>query len=443
MDHFQHRGGQLYCEEVNLDDLADRLGTPLYVYSQHTLLDHYQRFSAAFAPLDPLICFALKSCHNIHVIRTLAEQGAGADVVSGGELYRAQAAGVDPSRVVAAGVGKTDTELKAILKAQVGWLNVESEQEFEVASALARELGQRQRVALRINPDVRDQKTPEKTTTGKKGSKFGVDIDRAVQFFDQYGKDPSLQLRGLHCHIGSPIFSPEPYKAAIERLLALITELRAKGHTISSLDIGGGFAANYDGNFAAGGGAPTWQQYADVIVPLLSGFVKDGGQVILEPGRTLTANSGVLLTRVQYLKQGGGRQFAVVDAGMSQHMRPAMYDAYHFIWPTRVREDQVPTGYAPQQAAPDQQVYDVAGPICESSDFLARERSLPKLERGRLLCMYSSGAYGMSMASQYNSLPRAAEVMVDGTRARVIRKRETYDDLIALELSPSIVPGFE
>ncbi|HTM46099.1 MAG TPA: diaminopimelate decarboxylase [Polyangiaceae bacterium] len=427
MDHFQHRGGQLYCEDANLDELCARVGTPLYVYSKRTLSEHLQRFTEAFAPLRPLVCFAVKSCSNIHIVKELASRGAGADVVSGGELYRALAAGVPPERIVAAGVGKTAEELHYILSSKVAWLNVESEPEFELASQIAAELKIKAKVALRVNPDVADAKTPQKTTTGKKGSKFGVDIDRAPAFFARYGKDPWLSLTGLHAHIGSPIFSPDPYVVAIGKLLQLTAQLREQGLGVTSLDIGGGFAANYDGT------APAWSSYAEKIVPLLAPFVAAGGQIIMEPGRTLTANAGVLLTRVQFVKQGGGRQFAVVDAGMSQHMRPALYDAYHFIWPTAVAPDQAPSGYGAEQNVPNLQAYDIAGPICESSDFFARDRKLPPLQRGQLLCVYSSGAYGMTMASQYNSIPRAAEVLIDGAQASVIRRRETYEDLVAHE----------
>ncbi len=435
MDHFQHKNGQLHCENVNLDQLAAQVGTPLYVYSKQTLVEHVQRFSLAFAPLKPLICFAVKSCPNLHVIRSLAEQGAGADVVSGGELFRALQAGVSPEKIVAAGVGKSEAELRALLEAQVGWINVESEHEIETLSGLAKQLGRKATVALRVNPDVVDSKTPQKTSTGKKGSKFGVDIDRAVSFFEKYGRGPNLSLTGLHAHIGSPIFSPEPYVVAIQKLLDLVQQLKSKGLAVQSLDIGGGFAANYDGS------APAWSSYAEKIVPLLAPFVAAGGKIITEPGRTLVANSGVLLTRIEYLKHSGDRQFVIVDAGMSHHMRPALYDAYHFIWPTRVPANQVPQGYDREQNLPDLSPYDVAGPICESSDFFARERKLPQLQRGQLLCVYTSGAYGMSMSSQYNSMPRAAEVLVDGNNATLIRRRENYDDLISHELNPTPITG--
>jgi diaminopimelate decarboxylase len=255
MDHFQHKNGQLHCEDVNLDQLAARVGTPLYVYSKKTLVEHVQRFNAAFAPLQPLVCFAVKSCPNLHVLKTLAEHGAGADVVSGGELFRALKAGVPASKIVAAGVGKSEAELKALLDAKVGWINVESEHEFETLSAIAKQAGQRATVALRVNPDVVDSKTPQKTSTGKKGSKFGVDIDRALAFFEKYGRDPQLALTGLHAHIGSPIFSPEPYVAALSKLLQLIAELKSTGFAVTSLDIGGGFAADRSSPNRA---APWW-----------------------------------------------------------------------------------------------------------------------------------------------------------------------------------------
>jgi diaminopimelate decarboxylase len=433
MDHFSYRDGQLFCEDVNLDELVDQVGTPAYVYSKRTLVEHYDRFRAAFAALDPLVCFAIKSCANIHLLRALVERGAGVDVVSGGELYRALSAKTPVERIVAAGVGKTEAELRYLLSSKVGWINVESEQEFETAAALARELGVKCNVAVRVNPDVADAKTHAKTTTGKKGSKFGVDLDRIEAFFEAYGKDPQLALRGLHVHIGSPIYSPEPYVAAFHKMVDLISRLQKRGFSITSLDIGGGFSANYDGK------APEWTTYAQAFEPVLADLVKSGVRIIMEPGRTIAANSGVLITEVQYIKHGGGRQFAIVDAGMSQHIRPAMYDAYHFIWPTRVAPNQVPTSYTPDQPSTDLEHYDVAGPICESSDFLARDRKLPHLERGCRLCMFTSGAYGMVMASQYNAAPRPPEILVDGRSATLIRRRESYEDLVAAELAPTSI----
>ena len=278
--------------------------------------------------------------------------------------------------------------------------------------------------ALRVNPDESDAKTHAKTTTGKKETKFGVDLERALRFFEQYAADPHLQLRGLHTHIGSPIYSPEPYERAIKKTLGLIDQLRAAGHTVDAYDIGGGFMADYGGN------SPSWDDYAAAIVPLLKPFVASGGQVILEPGRTISANAGVLLTRVQYVKQGGTKKFVICDAGMNHQLRAALYDAYHFIWPTRVKLDQVPLTYAAEQSLPRLEAADIVGPICETGDFFARDRQIPKVQRGDLLCLFTSGAYGMSMASQYNSMPRPAEVLVDGDEARVIREREAYEDLV-------------
>ena len=435
MNSFHYIESQLFCENTNLDILAEHLGTPLYVYSQRTFVDHYQRLAQAFEDLNPTICYSIKSCSNIELLKVLTDLGSGMDVVSGGELYRAKLAGAPMEKVVYAGVGKTDDEIAQALEAKIGWFNIESEAEFENVRRIAKESGQVASAALRVNPDEADNQTHAKTTTGKRETKFGVDLERALQFFAQYSGDPHLQLRALHTHIGSPIYSPEPYERAIKKTLGLIDQLRAAGHTIDAYDIGGGFMADYEGN------SPSWDDYARTIVPLLRPFVAGGGQVILEPGRTLSANAGVLLTRVQYIKQGGTKKFVICDAGMNHQLRTALYDAYHFIWPTRVGLDQLPLSYAAEQSLPALEAADIVGPVCETGDFFARDRKIPKVQRGDLLCLFSSGAYGMSMASQYNSMPRPAEVLVDGDTARVIRERETREDLVMGEGTGEILRG--
>ena len=425
MDSFHYQDGQLHCEQVNLDDLVRRVGTPVYVYSRRTLEDHLDKIQRAFAELAPLICYSVKSCGNVHLCRLLADRGAGMDVVSGGELHRAQAAGVPMAKVVYAGVGKTDEEIRKAVAAGIGWFNIESEAEFENISAIARQMGAVARAALRINPDVADARTHAKTTTGRKETKFGVDLERARAFFARHGRDPHCRLEAVHLHLGSPIYSAEPYVAALERTLALIEDLRAAGFTISALDLGGGFAADYET-----GQSPSYEEYARHIVPLLR---ERDLKIILEPGRTIAGNAGVLLTRVLYLKTGGRKRFVIIDSGFNHLLRPAMYEAFHFIWPTKVAPMHVPVERRREMGLPGLECADVVGPLCETGDVFARDWPLPPVARGDLLCVFTAGAYGMAMASNYNAQPRPAEVLIDGSRATIIRRRETYDDLIAAE----------
>ena len=430
MDHFTYRDSCLYCEDVPADAIAAAAGTPCYVYSQLTLQDHYRRLAQAFAPLDPLICYSIKSCSNIAVCRVLAECGAGMDLVSAGELHRARLAGVDPARCVYAGAGKTDAEIRQALDACVGWLNVESEAEFENISSIAESMGRTCRGALRVNPDV-DPRTHRHTTTGTKETKFGVDLERARAFFDTYGNDVHCTLRGIHVHLGSPIYSPDPYVQSIGKVLQLIDDLEAAGYRIEMLDIGGGFGADYET-----AQTPPASEYAERIVPLLQDRVRAGLQVILEPGRTITANAGVLLIRVLYVKRSGDKTFAICDGGMNTLLRPSHYDAFHFIWPCRVDAAHVPARRLKEMDLEGLVPVDVVGPICETGDFLARDWPLPPVQRGDVLAVFSAGAYGMVMASRYNSMPLPAEIMVDRDRCTVVRRREDYDDLTAHELTP-------
>jgi len=429
VDHFHYSDGSLYCEEMEFEALAERFGTPTYVYSTRTLLGHFAALRRAFAPLDPLICYAVKTSGNIHLLRLLQECGAGADVVSGGELHRALTAGVPADRVVFAGVGKSTDELREAVAAGIHCVNVESEQELTVLAEVARHAGREIRAAVRVNPDVAGHGTPLKTTTGTRGGKFGIDLDRVPALFDRHGARHPVQLTGLHAHLGSPIYDPAPYVTAITRLLELRDKLEAAGHRIRSINIGGGFAAAYET-----GTAPGWDRYAEAIVPLLAPFVAAGGEVVIEPGRSIAANAGVLLTEVRYVKDAGDHRVVVVDAGMNNLIRAALYDSFHFIWPVRPHGGLVPPGRAVQLGLPGLQPYDLVGPVCESTDYLARGRHLPRLARGDRLAIFGAGAYGMAMASQYNAIPRPPEVLVDGDRATLIRRRETYADLIAAEL---------
>ena len=434
MDHFQYRNGRLHCEGIDLNHLASKVGTPAYVYSRATFEEHYDRLTAAFGELDPIICYSIKSCGNVHICKLLADRGAGMDVVSGGELFRAIKAGAPMSKVVYAGVGKTDAEIRQAIEAKIGWFNIESEAEFENIASIARSMGAVTNGALRVNPDIYDPRTHAKTTTGKKETKFGVDIDRAKRFFDRYGKDPHLKLSAIHLHIGSPIYSAEPYVQAIDKALVLIEELKQKGFKIDTIDIGGGFAADYETDKS-----PSWAEYASKIVPLLKPFKQAGGKIILEPGRTIAANAGVLLTRVQYIKMGGSKKFVIIDSGMHHLIRPTLYESFHFIWPADAAPMHVPQHRKAEMDMPGLEKCDVVGPICESGDFLAKDRLLPPVARGDLLAVFSAGAYGMVMASHYNAMPLPAEVLVSGEKATVIRRRETYNDLIAAEAGATAV----
>jgi diaminopimelate decarboxylase len=426
---FHYRDGVLRCGDVKLEAIAERHGTPTYVYSLATFRGNLAAVTEAFAPLDPLVCYAVKACGNIQLLRKLAGAGAGADVVSGGELHRALTAGVPAGKVVFAGVGKSETELREAIVAGVRCVNVESESELELLGRLAAELGRTVRAAIRVNPDVAGHGTPRKTTTGTRGSKFGVDIDRVPMLFERADHLAHVRLDGLHLHLGSPISSSAPYRSALGRILDLVETLRTGGHEIASINIGGGFAAD-DGT----GTTPGPAAYAAGIVPVLERFVAAGGHVIMEPGRSIAANAGVLLTRVRYLKTAGDRRVAIVDAGMSDFVRVALYGAFHFIWPVRPRDALAPPDRSRRVRRNGLRSYDIAGPICESTDYLAHGRELPPLKEGELICVFDAGAYGMAMASQYNSSPRPPEIMVDGNTARTIRRRETYADLIAAEL---------
>lgn len=435
MDYFHYRDdGILWCEDVPLPAIAEAAGTPTYVYSRRTLLEHYDRLSAAFAPLNPLICYSIKSCGNLSICRALGQRGAGMDVVSGGELFRALEAGVSASMCVYAGVGKTDREIREAIDAGIGWFNVESEQEFENIAAIARQMKATCKAALRINPDV-DPRTHTYTSTGKKETKFGVDLERARAFFERYGRDSSCRLCALHLHIGSPVYAIDPYVAAVKKAAALMDDLRSRGFLIEMLDLGGGFGADYES-----AQSPLAADYAAQIVPLLRERVRNGLQIILEPGRTVAANAGILLLRVLYIKRGGSKTFIICDAGMNALLRPCHYGAFHFMWPVEPRLGFVPPRRARALDMPGLERVDVVGPICESGDFLAQDRMLPPMERGQLLAVFTAGAYGMSMANHYNAMPLPAEVLVSGAQATMIRERESYEDLVRREVVGRSLP---
>ena len=424
MEQFRYKDNQLFCEGVPLARIAQEVGTPVYVYSKGVFRQRVAELREAFERLDPVICFSVKSCSNINILRLLAKVGCGFDIVSGGELHRVMAAGGDADKVVYAGVAKTDDEIRQALKAGICAFNVESEAELENLVRLAGQMGVQARAGLRVNPDV-DPKTHRHTTTGKKLTKFGVDIERTLAVFEKYGRDQLVSLNGIDMHIGSPVNTIGPYTQAVGKAVELIDELAARGFVIESLDIGGGFGADY-----TTGQAPSFADYAAAVEPLLEGRSL---KVILEPGRSIAGNAGVLLTKVLYKKHSGDKQFAIVDAAMTDLIRPALYEAYHFIWPV-----QVDGAYSIDQRTEPVELdglekVDIVGGVCESADYLAKDRLIPPVGRGDLLSVFTAGAYGFAMSSQYNTRPRAAEVLVDGNQFTIIRRRETYDDIIAAE----------
>lgn len=424
MDYFNYKNGRLFAENVDVERIAVEVGTPVYIYSKATFKDHLQKIQKAYSALTATVCYSVKACSNIHILQILAQAGSGFDIVSGGELYRVLQAGGAPSKIVYAGVGKTDTEIIEALSADIGYFNIESEAELENLIRLAKQQGKQTRAALRVNPDV-DPKTHTYITTGKRETKFGVDIERAQKVFAEYAGNSPVSLCAVHVHIGSGGKTIEPYCEALEKTLSLIDKLRSQGHTIEAIDLGGGYGADYESDTV-----PSAADYAGGIVPLL----KDKGlELILEPGRSIAANAGILLTKVLYFKTGGGKKFVLVDAGMNDLIRPPLYDAFHFIWPAKTGEKFVPQRRDRDLQLDGTEVVDVVGPICESSDFFAKDRALPPVKRGDLLSIFSAGAYGFSMSSNYNARGRAAEVLVDGSKFSVIRKRENYEDLIALE----------
>jgi diaminopimelate decarboxylase len=424
MDYFTYKNGRLFAENVDIESIAAQVGTPVYIYSKATFLDHLEKIEKAYSKLDTTVCYSVKACGNINILKFLAEAGSGFDIVSGGELYRVLQAGGSASKIVYAGVGKTDKEIIESLNAGIAYFNIESETELENLIRLAKRENKQAKAALRVNPDV-DPKTHRYTTTGKKETKFGVDIERARKVFADYGSEKSVKLCAVHIHLGSAGKTVEPYVEALEKTLALIEQLRRDGFAIEAVDIGGGYGADY-----ITGTAPTAADYAAAVVPLL----KDKNvKLILEPGASIAANAAILVTQVLYLKTGGEKKFVIVDAGMNDLIRPPLYDAFHFIWPVKVDEGFVPSQRDKDLQLRGSEVVDVVGPVCEAADFFAKDRALPPVKSGDLLSIFTAGAYGFSMASNYNARSRPAEVLVDDNKFSTIRKRENYEDLIALE----------
>ncbi|MBI1845719.1 MAG: diaminopimelate decarboxylase [Candidatus Rokubacteria bacterium] len=416
MSQFAYRSGELCCEGVPLRRLADTTGTPTYVYSAATLRDSYAAYERAFREVPHVICYALKANGSLAVVSTLARLGAGADIVSGGELFLALRAGVPPGKIIFSGVGKTREEMREALKAGILQFNVESASELAALDEVARAMGTRAPVALRVNPDV-DPQTHPYIATGLRTSKFGVPIAEALQLYERAAGMDGLRITGAQMHIGSQLTKAAPFADAVARLGALVKSLRERSVEMQSVDVGGGLGIVYDAETP-----PSPAEYAATLLPVLREL---GLTVLLEPGRSLVGEAGVLLSRVLYRKTTGAKQFVVVDAAMNDLIRPSLYQAYHAIRPVSEARMAGPT-----------ETVDVVGPVCESGDFLARERTMPRVEENDLVAVMSAGAYAFAMASNYNARPRPAEVLVDGDRYTIVRRRETFEDLVAGETVP-------
>ncbi len=433
MHAFHYRDGHLFCEEFNVAVAAERFGTPLYLYSAGTILDHYGRLNEALAGLDHLICYAVKANSNRAILRLLRDAGAGFDIVSGGELFRALKGGADSRKCTFAGVGKSRKEIEYALEQGVYSFNIESEAELDYINQIASAKNQRAPIALRVNPDVEAQ-THQYISTGKSENKFGIALERAAQVYERASKMPSITVRGVQMHIGSQITEAAPFVAAIEKIAPLVSELKSK-YAIEFFSVGGGLGIAYESSVASGSGdwwtsqrshPLTIQQYVDAILPPLTRL---GLRILLEPGRLLVGNAGILLTRVRYIKETAQKKFAIIDAGMNDLIRPVLYGSYHEI---------VPVEDSTSSMSKDKNVkMDIVGPVCESGDFFAQDREMPELRAGDLLAVMSAGAYGFVMASNYNSRPLPAEALVRGDKLALIRKRQTIDDLIRDEVDPT------
>ena len=415
MDAFTYRGGSLQCDDVDATELAREVGTPCYVYSRASIEANYRLLAEAFGPARPLICYSVKANGNLAVLDILRRLGAGFDIVSGGELFRAQRVGADPAKIVFAGVGKTEGEIRQGLEAGILMFNAESSSELATIDRVAGSMGVQARVALRLNPDV-DPKTHHYITTGKRENKFGIDFETARGVVAMAAELRQVRIVGYHAHIGSQVTDPEPHAASLRKLIEFADACVPANSTVEHINIGGGFGIDYKP-----GQAVPPERFAEAILPLIAA---SGKKLIIEPGRFIVGNAGVLLTRVVRVKRSGEKRFVVCDAAMTDLIRPSLYGAYHGVWP--VCSD------APFESN-GQTLADVVGPVCESSDFLAKDRPLPEVVPGDLLAVFSAGAYGFAMSSNYNARPRPCEVLVDGNRSRTVRRREIYEDLVRHE----------
>ena len=417
MHFFAYKDHQLHCESIPVERIAEKVGTPFYLYSYNTLVRHFTVFDKAFEGIPHLVCYSAKANSNLALLRLFVNLGGGIDVVSGGELYRALKGGADPKKIVYSGVGKREDEIEYALKAGLLMFNVESSQELQTINEVAGRIGKRAPIAIRVNPDI-DPKTHPYISTGLKQNKFGIDILRAPMAYRLASQLPNLKIVGIDCHIGSQLVEVEPIIAALRKLKQLVEDLRKEGMEIQYLDLGGGLGITYEDEEP-----PHPVEYAATILEEVRGF---SCTLILEPGRVIVGNSGVLISKVLYTKENEEKRFLIVDAGMNDLVRPSYYGSYHQILPVK-------------EETREEAVVDVVGPLCESSDFLAKGRKIPILRSGELIAVMSAGAYGFSMSTNYNSRPRIAEVLVRDDRMFVIRRREDYEDLVRGEEIPEFL----
>ncbi len=423
MHSFEYHHGELYCEQVPVSRIVKELGTPCYIYSHATLIRHFHAYDSAFKSIPHVIAFAMKANSNLAILRLMAKEGSGVDIVSGGELFRALKAGVPASKIVFAGVGKAPEEIRDALKADILMFNVESPAELHAINQVAAEVGKIARIALRINPDI-DPKTHPYISTGLKKSKFGIAAERAVEDFVLAASMSHIEVVGVHAHIGSQLTDVTPFTEALKKVVSLIGTLKERGLNISYLNIGGGLGITYSDEKP-----PLPQDLSNAVLPLVQGL---NLTLVMEPGRVIVGNAGILVTKAMYLKEGETKSFVIVDAAMNDLIRPSLYDAYHEVLPLNEK--------AGQRA---KQTVDIVGPVCESGDFLAKDRSLSLVEPGELLAIMSAGAYGFVMSSNYNSRPRVPEVLVRDREFHVIRERERYEDLVKGEQIPSFLSTTE
>ncbi len=417
MHDFHYRGNELFCEEVSLQQIVKQVGTPCYIYSHRTIQNSFHAFNDAFQDIPHIVAYAMKANSNIGVLRLLAKEGSGADIVSGGELFRALKAGIPSNKMVFAGVGKSSEEILYALKSDILMFNVESPEELQQINEVAKTMSVQARVALRINPDI-DPQTHPYISTGLKKSKFGIAADQALKEFELANQLPHIEVVGVHCHIGSQLTQVTPFVDAIKKVLSLIQTLHVQGVNIRYMNIGGGLGITYSDEIP-----PHPKELAAAISPLLQ---TTDCQIIMEPGRSIVGNAGILVTKVLYNKEGADKHFVIVDAAMNDLLRPSLYEAHHDIQPL-LKNESAPVN-----------IVDVVGPICESGDFLAKERKMPQPQPGDLLAVMSAGAYGFTMASNYNSRPKTPEVLIKDDKIMVIRERETYEDLIRGESIPEV-----
>jgi diaminopimelate decarboxylase len=426
MHHFDYRNGLLHCEEVPLQRIAEEVGTPVYVYSERTLLRHVRVFEEAFQSIPHLTCYAVKANSNINILRRFAEWGTGFEIVSGGELFRVLKASGSARRVIFDGPGKTEAELRFALESEILFLNVESGSEADLIVETARSMGKRARISIRTNPNV-DPKTHPYISTGMKKHKFGIGLDEARELYLRLKNIPEIDLVGVTCHMGSQITQLGPFEEALASIGGLIEELKRNGIPLQYLDFGGGLGISYNGEEP-----PSPACYAAAIIEATKDL---GVTVVLEPGRVIVGNAGILLSRVVVRKNQGEKRFIIIDAGMNDLIRPPLYGSHHNIWPVKENvESAGKTESGGTTESSSREIADVVGPICESADFIAQDRELPIFESGDLMAIMSAGAYGFSLSSNYNSRPRVAEVLVTGDTYEVIGRRETYEDLIRLEI---------